>query len=198
MARSSNAPRRRLAAAAVAAALVVPEAVHFAASLAPTPPAGRRCVVLALGYPGRRDGRPGAVQRYRMRRAVEAYQRFVCEKIVVSGGAVRGGRAEADAMAELAESADVPRERIVRERQARSTWENVSFALALAPSAESWIVVSDAVHARRGRRYLCRQAPELCPRTYIYSPYRPLEAWWMKAGGLLLEGRAWLRDRQLY
>lgn len=187
--------QRWKAAAALATLIALPEAVHFSASLSPTPPAGARCVVLALGYPTRTDGRPSAVQRYRMRRAVEAYQRFVCESLIVTGGVTRGRRSEADAMSELAREAGVPRDRLLVEDRSRNTWENVARSLPLAPAAESWIVVSDALHARRGRRYLCRQSPALCPRTFVYSPYRPLEAWWMKAGGLPHELAAWLRYR---
>lgn len=190
--------RRRLVAFAAALLCAIPlasECVYWLAARLSDP--GERsgsCAVLVLGYPTRADGSADPIQRLRVTAAVEAFQRRRCQRLVVSGGAAHNERIEADAMAELARELGVASESIVAERAARNTWENVALSLPSLEGFDSLYVVSDSLHALRGRRYVCEQRPELCARTFAAGAYHPFEGLWWKVPGSLWEGRAWLRD----
>jgi vancomycin permeability regulator SanA len=189
--------RRRIAVAIACGALLVlgSEAVFFLASAdPPAPPPGTSCAVLVLGYPSARDGSPSAVQRSRVAEGVDALRRFDCDRLVLSGGAVHDAFVEADVMARAAEELGVDAASVVRERQARNTWENVALSLPFLADRGAIYVASEPLHARRGVRYLCRQRPELCARAHPVAAYAPLARAWWRPGAALYEGFAWLRD----
>ena len=190
--------RRALVAGVLAALLAVlaaEAAFWLAASMPAAPLPGARCAVLVLGYPAQRDGSPGPVLRARVATGVTAQRRFACEKLVLSGGAAHNAFVEADVMARVAEELGAPREQIVLERAATSTWENVAFSLPLLDGADAVLVASDALHARRGVRYLCRLRPPLCPHVFPASIHVPFQLFWWKPPAALYELRKWLWDR---
>ncbi len=152
------------------------------------------CGVLVLGYPARDDGSAHPVQVLRVKVGVEAFRERGCQRLVLSGGAVANEYVEADVMSRLASGLGVPREEIVAEREARSTWENVALSIPLLTGYDTIYVASDSLHAYRGRRYLCKQRPDLCPRAVAIGGYHPFELLWWKVPASLWELRAWLRD----
>jgi vancomycin permeability regulator SanA len=147
-----------------------------------------------LGYPTREDGEPHPVQRERVAAGVDAYRRHGCGRIVLSGGAVHNAHVEADAMARVARELGAPAEVLVLEPAARNTFENVALAAPLLAGYDTIYIASDPLHARRARRYLCRQTPALCPRAALAPAYRPFARTPWKLGAALYELRAWLRD----
>lgn len=183
-------------ASALVSLLLAGEVAHAIASRIGLPPASLHgaCGVLVLGYPSREDGSPHAMQRLRVATGVEAMRRHDCERIVVSGGAVHTGPVEAETMAALARDAGVPADRIVVENQARTTWENVSLSLPSVPERDAVLVASDALHAQRGRRYVCEQAPARCERTFTAPGYTPLVWIGWTLGSALYETNARIRD----
>ena len=189
--------RRRLGYAALLVCVVpfLAECAYWlgadTASAAPKP---GRCAVLVLGYPAYDDGEPHPVQILRVKIGVEALREHGCERLVLSGGAVANTYVEADVMARLAGDLGVASEAIVAEREARSTWENVALSLPLLEGFDAIYVASDSLHAKRGRRYLCKQRPDLCPRTLAVGGHHPFELLWWKVPASLWELRAWLRD----
>lgn len=150
--------------------------------------------MLVLGYPSREDGTPSPIQRLRVATGVDAMRRHACERIVVSGGAVHTGPVEAETMAALAHSAGVADAAIVVEDRARTTWENVSLSLPLLPAGDVVLVASDAIHARRGRRYLCEQAPARCDRVFTAPGWDPFGHLGWTLGSALYEAHARIRD----
>jgi vancomycin permeability regulator SanA len=188
-------------AAAVTLACVV--AVWLGAELAfrlaapaPLPPApGQRCAVLVLGYPTRADGSPDPVQRIRVEAGVATLRAFGCERLVLSGGAAHNRFVEADAMAEIARALGVDAAHVSLERAARNTWENVARSLPLVADEEVLYVVSEALHARRGVRYVCRQQPDRCTRSLPVADAIPPDRFWWKPLAVVYEGWTWLRDR---
>jgi uncharacterized SAM-binding protein YcdF (DUF218 family) len=170
-------------------------AFALAASMPARLPEGARCAVLVLGYPARDDGSAGPVLRARVATGVEALRRFGCAKLVLSGGAAHNAQVEADAMARVAAELGVAGNRVVVEPAARTTWENVALSLPLLGDADTLLVASDALHACRGRRYVCAQRADLCSRTFAVSVYAPFERIWWRVPAALYELRAWLRDR---
>lgn len=180
----------------IAALLLAGEVVHAIASRDGRPPLDLhgRCSVLVLGYPSREDGSASAMQRLRVAAGVAAMRRHACERIVVSGGAVHTGAVEAVTMAALARDAGVPDAAIVVEDRARTTWENVSLSLPLLPADDAILVASDALHAQRGRRYVCEQAPARCARTFTAPRWEPLRHLGWTLGSSIYETHARVRD----
>lgn len=187
---------RKLAAAlAVLAAAALPEGVFWASArgLRAYPKEGS-CAVLVLGYPQRQDGTPHPVQRWRVAAGVELFGREGCRLMILSGGAPKTRRPEAEVMAELAAEAGVPAKMMAQEKASTNTWENAKLSSPLLKRFERVFVVSDPLHARRGRRYFCRQSPELCPRVHPWAPNRLLENYWRKWYSMLYETAALARD----
>ena len=132
-------------------------------------------VVLVLGYPARSDGRPTAMQRWRTRIAVRSTDPTI-GRILFSGGASTGGRSEAAVMAEYAiDRLRVPRSTVDLEERSATTWENVAFTLPQLRRATQVKIASNTFHARRARRYVLEQAPELAGRLHRARDYRVAE-----------------------
>lgn len=188
-------PRRAFAAAGLALLLGLPElAYHFGAAAARGPVATGDCAVLVLGFPTRSDGTPHAIQRGRTAAGVAALRRFGCDRLVLSGGQAHSAFVEAETMAALAREAGVAEASLALETGSTSTWENVAFSLPKLEGRARILVVSDGLHAHRGRRYLCRQRPELCSRAAVWTRYLPFSLYALKWGGMCNEAWAWLRD----
>lgn len=138
---------------------------------------GEPDVVVVLGYPANRDGSPHRLQRWRTELAVQTGPRAT---LVFTGGARTGERSEAAQMAGLARALGVPDERIVLEEESHTTWENVTNVVPLLEDADRIAIVSNAVHARRARRYLTQQRPDLAARLVPAADYRLFDHWWLK------------------
>jgi uncharacterized SAM-binding protein YcdF (DUF218 family) len=154
--------------------VVMSQVAYTLASALPALGAARSCAVLVLGYPGEANGSPGAVQRFRVEAGVSVYRKHHCERIILSGGAVSNARVEADSMAGVAAGFGIPWQAIVGERRSRSTWENVGCSIPYLLSVDRVFIVSDSLHARRARRYACRQSSNLCGRTVAAGAVPPI------------------------
>jgi len=169
-------------------------AFRIAATAPAAPPPGRDCAVLVLGYPSRSDGSPDPVQRGRVATGVAVLRTFRCGTLVLSGGAAHNAFVEADAMAGTARELGVADDRIALERRARNTWENVALSLPFLEHRGALYVVSEALHARRGVRYLCLQRPDLCASAQPVAAPIPLTRLWWKPLAATYELWTWLRD----
>jgi vancomycin permeability regulator SanA len=109
---------------------------------------------LVLGCPAGDDGSASLCQRCRVKSAVRQWRRGSVDAIVFSGGAAHSAVVEADVMGDLAVRRGVPAERVLRERRALTTWQNLRFSLAMlrARSAATVLVISTADHLPRARR----------------------------------------------
>jgi uncharacterized SAM-binding protein YcdF (DUF218 family) len=81
-------------------------------------------------------------------------RQFPSARIIFSGGNASlfsGGRPEADFLAPLLDSLDVPRQRVVLENRSRNTAENAvdSKAIAKPRPGERWLLVTSALHMPR-------------------------------------------------
>lgn len=133
------------------------------------------CAVLVLGYPANGDGTASDVEVQRMERGAQAMRAHGCEQMVISGGAAHNGFVEAEAMAALATGLGVARERIVLETHARDTKENIALSLQLLPPGARVFIVSNALHALRGRRYFCASMPARCAQVFAAAT---AHVWW--------------------
>lgn len=138
-----------------------------------TGPAAGRDVVLILGYPGRRDGTPGLLQRWRVRIARRSAP--VGAVFVFTGGAVGRDVAEADTMAAYGARLGIRPSDIVIERAATTTRENLSLSLPWLAAARTIRIASNTAHAHRSRRYLRELDPTLWRRLRRTRDFVPLE-----------------------
>ena len=120
-------------------------------------------------------------------------------RVVFTGAAWKKGRREAEAMADYARRRGVPEEAIVVESTSTSTWENIERALQVVGDLEQLAVVSDPLHASRGRRYLRRQRPDLARQLVGVDDYRLFEHPALKVSSIAYElpRSAWIRRRRL-
>ena len=169
-----------------------------ASAIAANPPRGKTCVVLVLGYPSKSDGTPDLVQELRVAAGVKTYRHDHCNQIAFSGAAVKNQIVEAETMAKLASRNGVQSDRILLETKARNTWENIKFSMPFLEKYDSILIASDSLHAQRGRRYLCKQRPDLCSHTFVAAEYRPFDRWWWKIATALYELFSWGRDILLF
>ena len=134
--------------------------------------------VLVLGCPQQ------VLQRWRVRIAVRSTDPDRA-RFVFSGGAVRTQAPEARMMADYAVSQlGVPAENVVVEDQSRTTVENIVNSAPLVSDSPAIKIASDTFHARRARRILRRQSPELARRLVRARDYVPFE--WGPAHAMLL------------
>jgi hypothetical protein len=146
--------------------------------------------VLVLGNPF------PVLHRWRVRIAVRSTDPHRA-RFIFSGGAVRTPVSEAQIMADYAVgSMGVPAANIVLEDQSRTTVENILNSVPLMARSPAIKIASDTFHARRARRILHDQSPELARRLvrahdYVAFEYGPLHAvmagvelyrqWWVRA-----------------
>ncbi|MFV0430477.1 MAG: YdcF family protein [Arachnia sp.] len=186
------------AVAAGAACVIAVEAAHLRARLRlPDATPDASVVVLVLGCPALPDGSLHPTQRWRVERAALTFAH--ASTVIFSGAAVHGAVTEADTMADYARSLGLDEARIVRERHARTTAENITCSLPWLAQAQQIIVVSDELHAARAIRTLREVLPEA--RVVRIPGYRIGSGWRRKALSAMYESpagdllRAWRRAR---
>ena len=81
--------------------------------------------LIVLGCPPDPDGSPSPEQRERVMEAVREYEAGRADAIIVSGGESLPGLIEADTMANVARDTGVPPDRVIEERQALNTMQNI-------------------------------------------------------------------------
>lgn len=159
---------------ALAGVLAWGEWVNWRASrrgLGPGVTAPRSEAVVVLGF-GNRHRRANLVNRYRVRAGIRSLDGRVPDRVLVlCGGAVEGSRPEADVMADYA------RERgysgaVLLERESTTTWENIVGAIPLVEGADAIKIVSDPLHALKGRIYLRMLRSDLAARLVRGRDYR--------------------------
>lgn len=128
-------------------------------------------VLLVLGFPSRTSG-PHPMQKWRTDIAIRSMERS-SDFLVLSGGSRKKGRCEADAMAAYARDQHQMRpDRLVLEREARSTWQNVEYSLPHLENARTIKMASSPLHAARSRAYLAVQRPALAGRLRPADDFR--------------------------
>jgi uncharacterized SAM-binding protein YcdF (DUF218 family) len=129
-------------------------------------PKGGVDAIVVLGAPLRPDGSLGAVLAERVKAGVALWARGVAPLLCLTGGRTRGGDvAEAEAMADVALAAGVPRAALVVETASRNTYENArNLAAILRPTgarertavAVAVVIVTQPFHLLRARMHFAR------------------------------------------
>ncbi|MFE7799811.1 YdcF family protein [Nocardia sp. NPDC057440] len=140
-------------------------------------------VLVVLGFANRSADRANALNRWRVRAALRSVDDKVPDSRLVFSGTTRPGGtvSEAELMAGYAmRERGVSNVRIQLEDRSRTTWENIKYSIPFMEDAESIAIVSNPLHALRGRLYLRRQRPDLARRVRRASDYRLGEKSWAK------------------
>ncbi|MGW2260232.1 YdcF family protein [Streptomyces sp. NPDC001780] len=111
-------------------------------------------------------------------------------RVIFSGGAISGGAAEAQLMADYAKSVLEFAGTVLLEDQSRTTWENITNVIPLLEDADRIKIASQPAHALKARAYLRRQRPDLAEKLVRADDYRPGE--WMIAKPLLALYGLWM------
>ena len=96
-------------------------------------------------------------------------------RFVFSGGAVHTRTSEAQMMADYAVARRVPLRHVVIEDQSRTTVENIVNSTTLLAGGSAVMIASDTFHARRARRIMHAESPELARRLVRARDYIPFE-----------------------
>ncbi|SIO46087.1 DUF218 domain-containing protein [Rhodovulum sp. ES.010] len=141
--------------------------------------------ILILGAALRADGRPGPALIRRARHGAALWQRAPAALVVASGAA-----GEAEAIAAICRAAGVPEARIVLEREARNTAQNIAFSAPLlaAHGVTGVTLVTDYYHLPRARLLARRAGLAVAPAAPRHGVGRPLRHLWT----LLREAAAYL------
>jgi hypothetical protein len=175
------------AGATALAVLLWGEVAHWWASRAglggggPTVPESEALIV--LGFANRREDRANALNRWRVQAALRSLDESVPDSRLIFCGATRpgGSVSEAELMARYAlGECGASSEQIRLEEQSRTTWENIQNAIPFMEDADSIKVISNPLHALRGRLYLECQRPDLARRLRRGADYRFGEKCWIK------------------
>lgn len=138
---------------------------------------------LVLGCPSERSGCLTAEQAWRcdiLMRTLGAHRGPV--RVVFSGGRTTPAPlTEAASMAaHCVERLGLDPAVVELEETAASTTENIRFGLPLLADCDRITIVSNPLHAARGRRDVATEFPDVVPRLAFADDYRPGERFWHK------------------
>jgi uncharacterized SAM-binding protein YcdF (DUF218 family) len=189
---------RRIAIALISLVAIAELICWLSFSLAPNLPKLGNCAVLVLGYPSNNDGTPNLVQKLRVEFGVKAYRQYNCDRLIFSGSAVGNKIVEAETMSKIAVTLGVEPNQIIQEKRAKNTWENIKYALPWLEKYGRILIASDTIYPYRGKRYLCKQRPDICNRILVVVSYQPFSLLLWKVAAVLHELFAWIRDFIFY
>lgn len=158
-------------------ALAAPGTVGYESPVGEPEIASASAVVCVLGC---RPGSPALARRARAAR--DAFVSRKASLVLTCGGPTRGGRVEADVLAEMLQDGGVPESAIVRERLSRDTQENaVGAARILRERGRTEVVVvTCSWHVPRARRLFERAGLRVVAAVGAEPPDPSLfaRAWW--------------------
>jgi hypothetical protein len=128
--------------------------------------------VVVLGWRNPGTG-ANAVNRWRVRAGLRSQdESATTRRLVLCGGGPPGARTEAEVMAEYARGSCGYRGELVLEDRSRTTWENIENAIPLIEDVSRIKIVSNPLHAEKGRLYLTRRRPDLADHLVRGADYR--------------------------
>ncbi len=169
--------------ATLAALLTFGEVAHWRASrrrLGDATGTGRIEAIVVLGYRNR-GHRANYMNRYRVRAALRSIDPAAGQSVLVlCGGPVAGDVPEAELMEDFARGTLGYTGPSTLDRTSMSTWENIRNAIPLIETADRIKIVSNSLHAEKGRAYLWTLRPDLASRLVRGADYRPGEIIFVK------------------
>ena len=133
-------------------------------------------VIVVLGGATRGDAHWSSLgdltaQADRLVHAVDLFKAGKAPTVLVSGGAPRGARSEAELMEQLLGVMGVPRRSVLRESESRNTRDNARFS-AIILEGKGWqriLLVTSAFHMRRARAVFEAEGFDVIPAPTDYQ-----------------------------
>lgn len=137
----------------------------------PTPPKMKPTIIydvcIVLGCPTKDDGSISRMQKSRMDKAIALYREGKVRHLLISGAGVRNHFVEADVMSDYACCCGVDVSDILKEKNARNTYDNLRYAKILCKEHgyQHIVVVSSCFHIRRSAFFVRKFFDEfaMCP-----------------------------------
>lgn len=158
-----------LAVGLVGLAVAWAEVVHWQSSRSLAgPDRGGSEAVVVLGYRNRRSDRANALNRWRVRAGLRSIDPAAPSSRLI----FCGGPHEAVVMARYATEERGYGGEVIREKESRTTWENIQNVIPFLEDVDRIKIVSNPLHAEKARLYLWRQRPDLAVRLVRSADYR--------------------------
>jgi len=111
--------------------------------------------MIVCGYPAKENGEPSELMKTRVERAVELWENKRASYLIFSGAAVANRHVEAQVMKSYAVSLGVPKDCIIEEKRAVSTYHNMMYCSEIMKEKNfcDCIVVTNGWHIRKARHY---------------------------------------------
>lgn len=115
----------------------------------------KKDVLIVLGYPPKKDGSLSAILRERVNKAAQLYHEGVSNTIICSGAAAHNKFIEAAVMAQALIGRGVPDNNIIREKDSKSTYQNLfnSKKIMERMRLNTAVIVSSPWHLRKASSY---------------------------------------------
>ena len=125
-----------------------------------------------LGFRNRGE-RANYLNRYRVRAGLRSLDPDIKDSVLVlCGGGVGSDVSEAELMARYARNERGYEGQILLDSESTTTWENIQNAIPLIEDMDSLKIVSNSLHAEKGRAYLWKLRPDLARRLRRAQEYR--------------------------
>ncbi|MBM7830644.1 galactitol-specific phosphotransferase system IIB component [Agromyces cerinus] len=160
--------------AAIAGVVAWAEFVHHRSTgrrLGTAARSGTSEAVVILGYRNR-GTRANLLNRYRVRAGLRSRDPHASESVLVlCGGGVASSVSEAELMARYARRRGYTGP-IRLDRDSSTTWENIQNAIPFIEDADAIKIVSNSLHAEKGRAHLWKLRPDLADRLVRAEDHR--------------------------
>jgi uncharacterized SAM-binding protein YcdF (DUF218 family) len=139
-----------------------------------------REAVVVLGFRNR-GTRANYLNRWRVRAGIRSqHPHAASSRLVLCGGPTASHIPESMLMAAYAKDELHYAGELDTETESTSTWENIRGAIPLIENADQIKIVSNSLHAEKGRIYLGYLRPDLAARVVPAKDYRFGELWLLK------------------
>lgn len=128
-----------------------------------TKPAKPLDAILILGCPANEDGSISSMLKKRCDRALQLSEQYHCNTFILSGSNVKNQYKEADVMAQYCHTQN-PKLHLIKEEQAKNTYENFKYAKELPYS--SILTITSPSHMRRAAFFMKKFYRDVCVDAY--------------------------------
>ena len=112
------------------------------------------CAIIC-GYPANEDGTISSILKSRIDLGIDLYMTHQVRYLIVSGGAIHNAYNEAEVMRDYATEKGVPKENILIENQAKSTYHNMLYSKKIMDTHHfhNCFVITNSWHMIKAKHY---------------------------------------------
>lgn len=108
-------------------------------------------VIIVLGYPATKEGKPSPIMRERLNTAAALFKSGYSDFVICTGGSAHNKYIEAEVMEEYLTSLNIPKDKIIKENKSQNTYANLFNSKNIMKNRgfKSAVVVTSPWHLRR-------------------------------------------------